>query len=421
MSKKLTGESSAAQLAKKEVTAMEIESGAASPATPTVPTSASASHSHTTLTTGDTSFSSKFSHKFTDLQAALETTGERVRDSHSWRVSIIRRLVSCSVQFFGFFNTINMINGQSLMLSQNVLALDYNIFPPDNHNPRMHCDDDGMGDQSSCTPYEGSCVLGFANAGQPSVERFMNGVSVGRFTYPFTYGQQYESMDRACCDTGVAQTVVFCPFAANIKYIIFIVTWCIVWSIVIITQLYLASGFGTDDLRYWISLEQAKTHRMTKFNCWLVGLLSLGGLIFVNYEIADKDNLSVESAMNMRLTNLIATVLNISTILPLLKQRFATVGHIDLKKDYPESIIIHHLVKPSLGNMYGVVLQIEEVFAGIENAMIHGALNDNDNELQVIGDPAALKKVMAEITGGHYAKKENKKEEEEKEKEKDSK
>ena len=38
-----------------------------------------------------------------------------------------------------------MINGQSLMLSQNVLALDYNIFPPDNHNPHMHCDDDGMG------------------------------------------------------------------------------------------------------------------------------------------------------------------------------------------------------------------------------------------------------------------------------------
>ena len=34
MPKKLTGESSAAQLAKKEVTAMEIESGAASPATP---------------------------------------------------------------------------------------------------------------------------------------------------------------------------------------------------------------------------------------------------------------------------------------------------------------------------------------------------------------------------------------------------
>jgi len=112
---------------------MEIESGSAnaaidSTATPSDSTSAS---SHTALETsnlddsvndGDekeheamreeppaTGFSGKFSQKITNIQKNMEKTGEKVRDTHAWHVSILRRLFACSVQFFGMFHTINMV------------------------------------------------------------------------------------------------------------------------------------------------------------------------------------------------------------------------------------------------------------------------------------------------------------------------
>jgi hypothetical protein len=210
-----------------------------------------------------------------------------------------------------------------------------------------------------------------------------------------------------CCSYGIKQVVVLCSLRNRENFQAAVVVCLLVWASVICTQIYLSVSYNTNDLRYYVSLEISKTHWATKLNCALVFILTLVTLIYVATVIEDSDWEAGEKQV-AHVTILLQAALNIMSVLPLLDSKyFLKTTFMD---DFPQPITIMHVIPSKIGNLFGLLLVPDDVLRSIQSALIHGLINDNSENLEMLGSPDDIREIIQAMTGEKYSNKSDAKE-----------
>ena len=297
------------------------------------------------------------------IKIAIEKTSGRWQNSSSITANTIRRILASTKVLIGFTNTINIITRIGNLLS--IKNPELSTLDIEGYSPDRQCVDLG-------------------------------------------------STERQCCSFGISRVSVFCQLSTRENYTWAMIGSCVVWTSVILTQLGLNWNYNTNDLRYYASLERAKTHWATKFNCFLVFILTMGCMIYTMIAVQGFDHWPENDKQVAHVTILLQGVINVLSVAPLLDAKYPHLKFIHIREQFPNAVTIHHSVPPVLGNLYGLILRSDDVLRCLNSALIKGLIHNNNDELKLIGNPDEIKQLIQLMTGDPFFREQTDLEEEEK-------
>ncbi len=304
-----------------------------------------------------------------------------IRDNHGFFYGLVRRLLAIITPLFGFFNSISMVSSAADLLSRHS-----QVFTGDNNAGYINTSTGVTG---------GLCIKSECDANS-----YAPGSNDCKFSYTNTDGISMSGTGfTQCCSQRKISVYSLCDYTSENAYLGFLAAWCAVWSLVILTVLFFIRKYNTDDLRYYIALERTKFHIMTKINCFLVVALSIIGLAYVLYTIEKSDDLPANKS-SQRMNIIVSTLLNIKSILPLVKTMYPYLSECSMHEHFPNPIHINHGVEPVLGNLWGLMLTNDYVFRHVEDAVLVASDTGDESDLLSIGNPAALKRAMVMLSNG---------------------
>ncbi len=291
------------------------------------------------------------------VQSASESVSSTSMSMKDHIGNIVRRLFACGFMFIGLGNSINITNRVGYMLSTK--SPDLSTLSIDGYSPNQQCVDLGSSD-----------------------------------------GNQ-------CCSYGIKNVIVQCSLRNRENFQAAVVVCILVWALVICTQIYLSTKYNTTDLRYYVSLEISKTHWATKLNCTLVFVLTLVTLIYVNTVIEDT-NWEAREKQVAHVTIVLQAVLNIMSVMPLLDAKYNLKT--TFMDDFPRPITLMHVIPPRIVNLFGILLDPDDVLRSVQSALIQGLINNNSEMLETLGEPDDIREIIQAMTGEQYSNKRDAKE-----------
>jgi hypothetical protein len=102
----------------------------------------------------------------------------------------------------------------------------------------------------------------------------------------------------------------------------------------------------------------------------------------------------------MQLATTVSSLVNLATLGPLMKQQYGEIRDCDISQEFPDPITIKtKMFIPSIKNLWGLWINPIEILLVVNKAVMHGLVNDSEEELLAIGDPEKLKLAMSALTG----------------------
>lgn len=307
-------------------------------------------------------------------------------NNHGFWAGLIRRTLAVSGPILGLMNSLTMVQTVGKLMANTT-----RVFTGRNDENYW---DNGIYKQGLCLKLE--CDGNSNGNSGPNTCSFPSQDQDGNVAL-------YTGL-RKCCEAETLSFTEQCgDFAQDDTYRIFLGLWCCLWCFIIFCILFFLRKYQTDDLRYYIALEKLKFHWLTKINCVLVVLLSIGGMVFVIIKINDS-NAALDTMASQRLAVIVSTLLNIKSIVPLIKTLYPNLKESSMHEQFPDAIHINHGIDPSMVNLWGLLLTNEVVFRHIDDAVLALAETGDESDLMAIGNPRELRRALALLSIGLPAK-----------------
>jgi len=222
-------------------------------------------------------------------------------------------------------------------------------------------------------------VIAKSVSSQSSVETYYN-----RFVGVESNGQE----TYYTCEYGNAEAVVvYCPYYTIDAFIGIIVVWSIYFAVFITVRFVVTFKYATDDLRFYIAVDQFNSHWLNKSLVYIgAGLTVISLIVGVYYMSPDSEwNSTVdnESLLNMIL------FLGINTLaLSGFRKQFINPRQIEDMADFDTYVPLFNVKF-----YYGV----ERVITPILVAYMQLLTTDNDTELKLHGDVKILRKTLTKL------------------------
>lgn len=310
------------------------------------------------------------------VQSASSQVRAGFVSTHGHVFNMVRRLLPLTPAFFGLMNSINMVNSQAALLSSTTPVTNFQR----SSNPTYTF----INENTECAAVAANAIRYNEPQWQPSTGEYQQTIS-------------YTDFGWNCCDAGISSVKISCSVGNEAEYLVFIAAWCLIWVYVLVTLNWMPKRYGTDDLRYYIAVAKVKTTKFTLTAVGLVVLLTVGGFLFVLTKIEEKvgkNEFSKAEENDAIIQAILALVINLGVVFPLLRAPYPALRRVSMHKDFPDPIPIIHIIPPSIGNLWTMIQPPEEVFRVLTQSMIADLLTGRDDDLNAMGDPAALKRAM---------------------------
>lgn len=214
---------------------------------------------------------------------------------------------------------------------------------------------------------------------------------------------EYNYSEYEFCDYGTPISIgVQCPYLPSPVFSVFIVIWSIYYFTLIGYHMNKTYEYWSNDLRFYMICETIRFETFMLVMAFIGFILtivsSLTGLYYVS------TNGSTSSIGNI----ILYFFVNMLFLKNMISGTNQKLNGVDLEKNYPKPIIIDLSSMASPRNLNGIIIQHQNVFDYIQQAVLTSILTKEDSPLEKIGNPAQLKEVIIGLLPEEFSRSLNK-------------
>ena len=245
-----------------------------------------------------------------------------------------------------------------------------------------------------------------------SISSKLTSKTPGPPTYEYSDGirlttcDYYNFFDNACSSGGqeigfycdgsgsfIESVTVNCNYSSNIAFKGFIGLWSGLFGSYILFMFLITAQYSTWDLRFYICQQHYKMGMITtiwKYCCFGLTLAS-AAYSFYSVHSQDQSYAANTNDAELILSTILFMIFNFAGIMRYCKISSSLLGLIDHPMDkFSEPIPINYVLEPSIKNLYGVLVDGNDVFAILEKGIAKSFVENDREAISRYGDPEKI-------------------------------
>jgi len=198
-----------------------------------------------------------------------------------------------------------------------------------------------------------------------------------------------------CDGTGsyIESVTVNCNYSTNVAFKGFIGLWSGLFGSYILFMFLITAQYSTWDLRFYICQQHYKMGMITtiwKFCCFGLTLAS-AAYSFYSVHSQDQSYAANTNDAELILSTILFMIFNFAGIMKYCKISPSLLGLIDHPMDkFSEPIPINYVLAPSIKNLYGILVDGNDVFAILEKGIAKSFVENDREAISQYGDPEKI-------------------------------